>query len=192
MTPHTVPRSQTDAYQRLSGTSMAVPHVSGALARIWAAYPKCSSADVRRAIEATAKDLGPPGKDTMFGHGLLQAEAAYDHLAKQECGKATAVPPQQQPRQQQPQQPQQSQQPQQQQAQGPSERASRAPEGQGQGQQGGVQAQQQQPAQGRRLIGGGSSSSSSRWQQRARVASGWRQALQQLRRQQQQRLQLDA
>lgn len=66
---------------------MAVPHVSGALARIWAAFPNCKSDVVRRSIEVTAKDLGPAGKDPMFGHGLLQAEAAYDWLAKQDCAQ---------------------------------------------------------------------------------------------------------
>lgn len=74
-------------YQRLSGTSMAVPHVTGALARIWADFPNCRSDTVRRAIEESALDLGPRGKDTMFGAGLLQTEAAYDWLARQPCAK---------------------------------------------------------------------------------------------------------
>lgn len=66
---------------------MAVPHVSGALARIWADFPNCKSDTVRKAIEETAKDLGPAGKDTMFGAGLLQAEAAYDWLSRQPCAR---------------------------------------------------------------------------------------------------------
>lgn len=78
---------QPDLYQRLSGTSMAVPHVTGALARIWADFPNCRSDTVRKAIEETAKDLGPSGKDTMYGFGLLQAESAYVWLSKQPCAK---------------------------------------------------------------------------------------------------------
>lgn len=66
---------------------MAVPHVSGALARVWADFPNCKSDTVRKAIEETAKDLGPAGKDTMFGAGLLQAEAAYDWLSRQPCAR---------------------------------------------------------------------------------------------------------
>lgn len=83
---------QFDAYQRLSGTSMAVPHVSGGIARIWAAYPYCPASVLRTAVESTAKDLGPKGKDIMFGHGLLQLEAAFDYLAKQPCAKGPKQP----------------------------------------------------------------------------------------------------
>jgi hypothetical protein len=67
---------------------MAVPHVTGAVARIWADFPNCNSETVRSAIESTAKDLGPAGKDNMFGAGLLQTEAAYDWLARQPCAVA--------------------------------------------------------------------------------------------------------
>ena len=67
---------------------MAVPHVSGALARIWADFPNCKSDVVRKSIQESAKDLGPPGKDSMFGYGLLQAEAAYNWLSRQPCAAA--------------------------------------------------------------------------------------------------------
>jgi len=84
--------SQPDLYQRLSGTSMAVPHVTGALARIWADFPNCKSDTVRQAMEDTARDLGPPGKDTMYGAGLLQAEAAYIWMKKQPCAQKGFTP----------------------------------------------------------------------------------------------------
>jgi len=64
---------------------MAVPHASGAITRVWAAFPWCKANTVRTAFEESALDLGPKGKDVQFGHGLLQAEAAYDYLAKQPC-----------------------------------------------------------------------------------------------------------
>lgn len=83
---------QLNAYQRLSGTSMAVPHVSGGLARLWASYPYCTGSIIRTAVEQTAKDLGPQGRDVMFGHGLLQLEAAHDYLAKQPCAKGPRDP----------------------------------------------------------------------------------------------------
>lgn len=69
---------------------MAVPHVSGAIARVWAAYPYCRSDVVRAAFEQTAIDLGAKGKDVQFGYGLIQAEAAFDYLAKQPCAKGPA------------------------------------------------------------------------------------------------------
>lgn len=71
---------------------MAVPHVSGGLARLWADYPYCPASVLRSAIEQTAQDLGPTGRDPMFGHGLLQLEAAYDYLARQPCAKGPQQP----------------------------------------------------------------------------------------------------
>jgi serine protease len=82
---------QVGAFKYLSGTSMAVPHVTGAIARVWAVYPNCPANIVRAAFEQTAKDLGPKGKDVQFGHGLVQAEAAFDYLARQPCAKGQAA-----------------------------------------------------------------------------------------------------
>jgi hypothetical protein len=35
-----------------------------------------SAPEIRKRIQATATDLGAPGKDAFFGHGLVNAEAA--------------------------------------------------------------------------------------------------------------------
>ncbi|KAF6266317.1 hypothetical protein COO60DRAFT_1697337 [Scenedesmus sp. NREL 46B-D3] len=83
--------SREDFYQRLSGTSMAVPHVSGAIARVWSAFPSCDANVVRTAFQESALDLGPRGLDVQYGHGLVQAEAAYDYLARQPCAKGWAL-----------------------------------------------------------------------------------------------------
>lgn len=58
------------------GTSMAVPHVSGVAALMLSVNPNLTAADVRDILQATARDLGPPGPDDSFGHGLLDAAAA--------------------------------------------------------------------------------------------------------------------
>jgi len=74
------------AYAAWSGTSMATPHVSGVAARVWANFPQCSSQTVRQALEQTAMPVnGQNGKSNYTGHGLVQAEAAYDWLAAQPC-----------------------------------------------------------------------------------------------------------
>lgn len=63
-------------YARQSGTSMATPHVSGVAALVWSARPDLTAAQVREALEKSARPLGPAGKDDKYGWGLVQAPAA--------------------------------------------------------------------------------------------------------------------
>jgi serine protease len=61
------------------GTSMASPHVSGIAALVIATGrlgPNPTPDAVQRHLEATARDLGPPGFDTSYGYGLVDAAAA--------------------------------------------------------------------------------------------------------------------
>jgi len=67
-------------YALFSGTSMAVPHVSGVAALVWSARPELSAAQVRTLLESTARDLGEPGRDPAHGFGLVQARAALEAL----------------------------------------------------------------------------------------------------------------
>lgn len=80
-------------YRRASGTSQAAPHVTGVVARIWAARPECTATQIREAVEVTALDLGPEGRDDQYGEGLVQVEAAYLYLLEQDtpCGTAGAT-----------------------------------------------------------------------------------------------------
>lgn len=72
-------------YASLSGTSMATPHVAGIAALVWSHYPTKTAQEVRNALESTAQDLGAPGRDDVFGHGLVQADLAYDCLGGGIC-----------------------------------------------------------------------------------------------------------
>jgi hypothetical protein len=65
-------------YAELAGTSQAAPHVSGAAALLVSLGVRGQAA-VHRLLD-TATDLGPPGPDAQYGHGLLNAAAAVAGL----------------------------------------------------------------------------------------------------------------
>ena len=54
-----------------TGTSFAAPFVSAAAALIKADNPGFSAEEVRIVLENQADDLGSPGRDDVFGWGLL-------------------------------------------------------------------------------------------------------------------------
>ncbi|RUU13518.1 peptidase S8 [Mesorhizobium sp. USDA-HM6] len=60
----------------VTGTSFAAAIVSGAIANLIHAAPDRSADDIEKALAATAKDLGPKGRDNDFGYGLLDIKAA--------------------------------------------------------------------------------------------------------------------
>jgi hypothetical protein len=43
---------------------------------------------LRQALENTATDLGDPGRDDLYGHGLVNAAAAKAYIASHLCGSA--------------------------------------------------------------------------------------------------------
>ncbi len=72
------------------GTSMATPHVAGVAALVWSHNTAWTNQQIRDALSATAKDLGADGRDNAYGFGLVQAQAALDHLN----GNMGNIPPQ--------------------------------------------------------------------------------------------------
>lgn len=65
-------------YSFLTGTSMASPHVAGVLALMKSVNPNLTPADIDAMLAAglLSDDLGPPGRDNQFGHGIINAQRA--------------------------------------------------------------------------------------------------------------------
>ncbi len=63
-------------YWRVQGTSFAAPMVSGTAALIRSRWPALSAGDVINRIIKTAKDRGAPGRDPIYGYGLINPTGA--------------------------------------------------------------------------------------------------------------------
>ncbi|MCA1400842.1 S8 family serine peptidase [Bradyrhizobium sp. BRP56] len=63
-------------YQLMSGTSFSAAFVSGIAALVLERNPALKPAEVRRVLTSTARDLGTPGRDDLFGAGEADALAA--------------------------------------------------------------------------------------------------------------------
>jgi subtilisin family serine protease len=68
-------------YQVTSGTSFAAAEVSGIVALMLERKADIGTDGARKALTATAQDLGPKGVDTQFGAGLVDAYRAIVSLA---------------------------------------------------------------------------------------------------------------
>lgn len=69
------PRFDSYVEASFQGTSMSSPHVAG-LAALLMSRGVSSPADIEKIIKGTARDLGQPGRDDVFGYGLIQPRAA--------------------------------------------------------------------------------------------------------------------
>jgi len=63
-------------YGSASGTSFSAPIVSGVAALVWSVNPDLRPISVQEAILNSTVDAGPTGKDSIYGHGTLDAVAA--------------------------------------------------------------------------------------------------------------------
>ena len=59
------------SYEAFYGTSASCPHAAGAAALVWSVHPSWSLDNVRDWLESNAIDMGPWGKDNLYGHGRL-------------------------------------------------------------------------------------------------------------------------
>ena len=69
-------------FNTISGTSMAAPHVSGAVLLLKEAFPYLSGEELLRALYLSAVDLGTPGEDNNYGRGIIDVYAAFQYLSQ--------------------------------------------------------------------------------------------------------------
>lgn len=81
--------SKTNAYAYAAGTSMAAPHVAAAAA-VLRGLGLGKQETVDRLL-ATARDVGPAGKDTTYGYGAVDLKAAVAGLKPAGGGGSTAT-----------------------------------------------------------------------------------------------------
>ncbi len=78
-----------------TGTSASCPHVAGAAALVWSAYPDYTPQEVGAFLLNSAVDLGPAGPDTAYGYGRLELPASPEVVVSPEPTKEpgpTAAP----------------------------------------------------------------------------------------------------
>jgi bacillopeptidase F len=79
------------SYTAASGSSLAAPHAAGVLALLAGAFPSASVPELESALLRGARDLGEPGPDNLYGHGLVDALAAYEILRAVQPQRAPAA-----------------------------------------------------------------------------------------------------
>ncbi|MDE6250358.1 MAG: S8 family serine peptidase [Alphaproteobacteria bacterium] len=68
--------ANTETKRPVSGTSFAAPIVSAAVAVLREAHPYMTSSQITDLLFTTARDLGEPGVDDVYGWGMLDMERA--------------------------------------------------------------------------------------------------------------------
>ena len=74
--------SYRGGYRALSGTSMACPHVAGAITLLREVEPNLSSNELKSILHQTADDLGATGEDNTYGNGRINLEKAYNEILR--------------------------------------------------------------------------------------------------------------
>jgi len=68
------------AYLAVSGSSVASPHLAGAMALLREAFPDLSVDEARHFLKQSARDLGMAGADEQYGSGMLDVFGAYSAI----------------------------------------------------------------------------------------------------------------
>jgi hypothetical protein len=79
-------------YQMASGTSFSAAYISGIAALMLERNPALKRDELRATLMKTARDLGSPGRDDLFGAGEADAFAAVQSIASSPAAPLAAVP----------------------------------------------------------------------------------------------------
>jgi subtilisin family serine protease len=72
--------SYNGGYTIMSGTSMATPHVAGAVAILRQFNPDATPVEIKQALMNSAADLGQPGEDNDYGWGVIDIRRALYYM----------------------------------------------------------------------------------------------------------------
>lgn len=90
--PLSIKTIETEGYGFWSGTSMAAPMVSGALAVLSQAYPAYDSQDLAHVLFATAENVGGQAADNAtYGYGMIRLDQAIDGPTTLAAGASVPV-----------------------------------------------------------------------------------------------------
>ncbi|MET0307592.1 MAG: S8 family peptidase [Sphingomonas sp.] len=78
-----------------SGTSFSAPQIAGAIALLAQAFPKMTGAQIVQLLFATARDVGDPGVDPIYGHGVLDLTRAFEPVGTMSLAGSGGVASQQ-------------------------------------------------------------------------------------------------
>ena len=81
-----------EKYQMTSGTSFSAAYVSGLAALMLERNPALNPGQVRAILMKTARDLGSPGRDDLFGAGEVDAFAAVSAVATAPVAAVSGTP----------------------------------------------------------------------------------------------------
>jgi len=81
-----------EKYQMASGTSFSAAYISGLAALMLERNPALKPEEVRAILVKTARDLGSPGRDDLFGAGEADAYAAVLAIATAPATPVAAIP----------------------------------------------------------------------------------------------------
>lgn len=79
------------SFATVSGTSFSAPLISGAAAIVMQRWPSLTARQIRQILFDTATDLGAPGVDDVYGHGMLNLQAAVQPVGTTNFVTATGA-----------------------------------------------------------------------------------------------------